>query len=391
MNIKRTITHCFGILLLAAAGFQASASQAESKLPSTFTEGSDIRIDYGDWDYILNSIVLTVGKSDRVPAKRVSLTATRIPHANPNITRSEGNRVFFHEFSPAHNSALVKLRKSIEAVSDEIPLSDLSRNEQLAYWLNLHNVAVMAEIARLYPTKLLRKMVEGKDAVWNKKQMRIGGVPTSIGDIENHIIENWEDPLVLYGFYMGAVGGPNILTNAFTGNNVRQLLLENADEFVNSLRGVRLWSDTAKVSRLYYLGARLFPDFQQDLKQHLARFAAPNLKSRILAAQGISQADFDWYIADLKNGDSYTGTSYYDNPAALGLTSGDMTGNLFTADENARLLNMPPQVRELLISIRKRNMRREGRVGIEEVAAGKTQTSSQPESEQQDSDHQTLE
>jgi len=149
---------------VAACLSVVSTAQSNEPLPTGYTEGSGLAIDYSDWSYVLKSSVMMVGNSDRVLAPRMNVIATRINHSNTNVTSLEGNRVFFHEFSPTQSATLIKLRKSLEAVSEKISLTELSRNEQLAYWLNLHNVAVMAEIASIYPVKYLKKIIEGKDA-----------------------------------------------------------------------------------------------------------------------------------------------------------------------------------------------------------------------------------
>lgn len=372
---KAGLAICF-----SAIAVLVSSGASTAMLPTDHTEGSRVRVDYSDWNRILKSVVMVTGSSDRKPAGKVSITASRIPHANPNITRIEGNRVFFHEFSPAHTATLLALRRSLEAVSAEISLSELSRNQQLAYWLNLHNVAVMTVIAQRYPVKYLKKLIVGEKAVWNKKSMLVAGEYISIRDIEKHVIENWNDPLVLYGFYMGAVGGPNVLDSAFTGNNVRDLLIENAEEFVNSLRGVRFWDEQAKVSNLYGIGARFFPSFDEDIKKHLMKFARPSLKHELANYTAFRISDFDWYIADLLNGDTYTGSSYSVKTVWVpevgtdGINSGG-----HSAGSDAAYLHMPPHVRDLLIGIKKRNLRRYGRVSIEKVDHGTTPTDKKPE------------
>ena len=372
-------------LIVVLAEYPASAAAA---LPIGYKSGSQIEIDYSDWNRILQSVVMVTGGSDRRPADKVKSTVSRIPHANPNVTRIEGNRVFYHEFSPEHTTTLVALRRSLEAVSEEISLTDLSRSQQLAYWLNLHNVAVMAAIAEQYPIKYLRQLIEGTNATWDDKTMWVAGENISIRDIENHVIENWNDPLVLYGFYMGAVGGPNVLDIAFTGNNVRDLLIENAEEFVNSLRGVRFWGGHAKISKLYAMGARYFLEFDSDVKAHLMRFAKPQLKQKISEFNVFRAASFDWYIADLLNGDTYQGSSHRVS-VSYGPEGGidGVNSGAFGAGSNAAFAHMPPHVRDLLIGIKKRNLRRQGRVKVEEVDHGtsaKNADAEQPESEQHD-------
>lgn len=265
-----------GISLLASLVCTAAAISSEpTGLPTDYSNDNDYHIRYDDLDLILSASVLEVGRSDRRAASR-SLTknsASRIRHGNTSVTAFEGNRLIFHEFKQEHIESLIAIRQDIEAVPDFIPLEEFTKNEQLAYWLNLHNVAVIIEVAKEYPIKRIKKLAVGRQSVWDQKTMNIAGIPTSIRDIERHVVANWNTPLVLYGFFMGTIGGPNIRDQAYTRQNVVEMLTSNAKDFVNSLRGFRSWSGRGRVSSHYKLGLKYFPDFDQDIRKHLEDYA----------------------------------------------------------------------------------------------------------------------
>lgn len=354
----------FGLLarILALTAILGFSPVHARDLPTAHTPDADIEILYDDWNHVLQSSVMVTGRSDRKKAiPPAGSTGSNITYTNQKATRYEGNRVFYHVFDNSHTQILIKLRKSLETVSDEISLTELSRNEQLAYWLNLHNVAVMAEISEAYPVKIMKGRIRGTKKSWRRKTMRIAGEPTSILDIRQHVIENWDNPLVLYGFYLGAVGGPNIRNTAFTGKTLRRQLTENAQEFTSSLRGIQFWGDTASVSELYKIGARLFPDFQQDIKAHFHQYADPAVRSRMATVTKFKTDQFDWHIADLYNGvftlsESFRGLS---SPGTIHHARGD---------RNRASLRMPAHAMELVQGIRNKNARlNPGRVTIEKV------------------------
>ena len=319
------MANIFKSIAIILAGFTFFGQVLNTKpvaadgLPTANSPGSKYTISYTDWDYVLEKSVLKTGRSDRRPASRATLknTATRIKHGNRKATGLEGNRVLFHEFDDRHRALLLSIRKDLEAVSDSVTLQSFSKSEQLAYWLNLHNVAVMLEVSKRYPIKNLKRISTGKNDIWTNEIMSINGVSTSIRDIENHVIANWNNPLVLYGFYMGVVGGPNIRTEAFTADTLTKQLTENAADFVNSLRGVRFWGGEARISSHYKMGARYFPDFKKDVRNHMIQYADARLDQKLAAASTFNAASYDWGIADLKNGDSYSGSSHNTNPGAL--------------------------------------------------------------------------
>ncbi|WP_262693991.1 DUF547 domain-containing protein [Kordiimonas aquimaris] len=383
-----------GIALMI--GLNAAAAMSQSSLPTDSTKNSDYAINYDDWNLILSGAVLDTGPSDRRIASRNGArgTSSRIKHGNLSPTAFEGNRVLFYEFNEDHVESLLAIRRDLEAVSDFVPLENFSRNEQLAYWFKLHNVAVMYEVAKEYPIKKIKRLAVGRRSVWDDKTMSIGGIATSISDIEQHVVNNWNTPLVLYGFFMGAVGGPNIRTEAFTSTNIVAGLQENAIEFVNSLRGFRLWSGRGRVSDHYKLGERYFPNFVADIKDHLLAFARPDTLLDLEKAKSFQIKNYDWGIADLKNGDTYNGSSFNTNPGALayfieavatptgpsapglGVTLPNSTVDVaavsnpeFNAGSNGKI---SPQTRALLraVKIRRERMYRSGTVTVEEFVGG---------------------
>lgn len=392
LNSKVTAPLIIGLAIAFTSLGPYAASAAN--LPTGNTPGSKYTISYADWDYVLANSVLKTGRSDRRPASRATLknTATRIRHGNTKATGLEGNRVLFHEFDDRHRALLLAIRTDLEAVPDTMPLQNFDKPEQLAYWLNLHNVAVMLEVARNYPIKNIKRIAIGKKNVWAKKTMVIDGIATSIEDIEKHIVTNWSNPLILYGLFMGTVGGPNIRTKAYTADRLTDQLRENATEFVNSLRGVRFWDNEARISLHYKMGARFFPEFQRDVKKHMIQFADPSLAEKLTAAKRFNPRGYDWSIADLKNGDSYSGSSHNTNPGALvhfietpdAAAPGGAKVNFNTYITDPSVINhssssLPPHVSRFFNKLKERNSlrQRKTKVTIEEfttVQEGRVRT-----------------
>ncbi len=378
------------VLSIAIALPQSIVWAEEHSLPVAHNPASKYKIRYDDWDYLLSSVVMDTGMSDRRRPGRAALreTSTRIRHGNYSVTAFEGNRVTFNEFKEEHRASLLAIRKDLEEVSSILPLEEFSKSEQLAYWLNLHNVAVMYEVANEYPIKKLKSLRSGRKGVWEVRSMSVAGVPTSITDIEDHVVANWNDPLVLYGFFMGTVGGPNIRDHAYTADNVADSLRANAREFINSLRGFRLWSGYGRISDHYELGMRYFPNAGEDIKMHMMLYATAQTKRDLEKAKSFRINNYDWGIADLKNGDFYAGSSFNTSSAALawfiqatpsasgnGTDSPPGIGDSFINDPHfnqANLGSLSPQTRALLRAVKTRNDRRlrRGEVTVEEFIGG---------------------
>lgn len=287
--------------------FWVSNSGLAVPFPSNHSPSSEFAIDYSDLDAILRGSVLDMGPSTHKPPKqrRVKYTASRIQIGNRKHTRQEGNRVFFHAFGDAEVQYLIKMRDQLLAVPDEVPLSALTRPQQLTYFLNLHTAIVLAEIAENYPITYLDNLFDATDSqsFINQRKFLLQGSAVSLADIQGHVMENWPDPLVIYGFYMGAVGTPNIRTDAYRPDAVFDQLRENAKDFVNSMRGTQIWrADELQVSEYYLRMQRLFPNFEQDVYRHIRHYSNQDFKRRMEVTSYVTPDIQDWNIADLYNG-----------------------------------------------------------------------------------------
>ena len=72
---------------------------------------------------------------------------------------------------------------TLESLSDQ---TTWSKNEKLAYWINLYNAATVRLIVQNYPTSSITNINGGKP--WDKKVVTISGKTYSLNQIENDII-----------------------------------------------------------------------------------------------------------------------------------------------------------------------------------------------------------
>ena len=145
----------------------AASSKVDGSLSSRFAprgETLDTRIDYAAWDEALRYFVFYMGPSERrIMPRVVPETGTRAVYGHDSGLRLEGNRVGFSFLKDAQREALTAYREELEALGSQLDIASLPRNEQLAYWLNLHNVAVIEQIALAYPVSRPSEMLIGAD------------------------------------------------------------------------------------------------------------------------------------------------------------------------------------------------------------------------------------
>lgn len=234
------------------------------------------RIDYSIWDEAMKSIVISMGPSLRESAPRPDPSfGTRRQYGHVSRYRLEGTRVMFSFLDADVIASFTEYRKDLEATADKVDIQALSRNEQLAYWINLHNVAMVEQIANAWPVRQPREIKIDGVLLDDAKFITVEGVRLSLRDIREQIVyRHWKDPMVIYGFWRGEIGGPSLQKEAFNADNVSRLLERGAGDFVNSLRGTQELNDKLQVATLYAETAQFFfPDFERDLRAHLARYA----------------------------------------------------------------------------------------------------------------------
>ena len=304
------------VLLLAAIGVRPVSAQ-DSQRDGDFADiarlapkqqASDTRLSFDAWGNVLEQIVFRMGRSARdVPPPIYATLGTRFTYGHESLYRLEGNRVTFFFLDETAVASLVEYRKELESLPDRVDITTLHRNEQLAYWVNLHNVAVISRIAEAYPVKWPSRMkLDGQTVALDELPfITVRGVKLSPKDIRTQIVfPHWQNPKVIYGFYRGEIGGPSINDEAFKGENVSRLLDENAREFVNSLRGVEKRGKTLHVSTLYEEAAPFFfRDWTSDVRAHIASYARKAVSDALGRTEYVEASLYEKDIADLAGGE----------------------------------------------------------------------------------------
>ncbi len=326
------IIAALGGLLLCVSNLAAAAAVPEPFQGSD--ETSKYAISYENLNILLDAVVVDIGRSNREKAPREkATTGTRLKEKVNRWTINEGNRFFFETFVDNETAKLQleEIKKGIENATGQVGLKRFSRDEQLAYWLNLYNVTILNEIVKVYPERNLEKFLYGRDSILDQKLLVVEGVRLSLNDIQNAILkENYDgNPLVIYGLYQGIIGSPNIRKRAYTGKTVHDDLTENAIVFVNANRGTAIKNDKKfRVSSFYERNEAFFPNFQTDLTAHLAKYLEGGELAALQSASTLDADIDDWTVTDLGGTRREVGGSLANsNAAMLGATQGGSSSN----------------------------------------------------------------
>lgn len=205
------------------------------------------------------------------------------------------------DFTRVTGKGMGYLREMLRALQ-QVPVSALTRNEQLAFWLNLHNAEAVWRTALSLPLEddAVRAIIMG--ARWREQTLEVEGVKLSLVDIARRIVmRQWKDPRVLYGLYLPAHGAPGLPRRPFTGATVWKMLDARAQEFVNSERALEIHGEQLHVSALYFWDKWLFAD-EKAVLDHLRDFATPALRSQLTKFNTVTATYLNWRVNSYNSG-----------------------------------------------------------------------------------------
>lgn len=316
--MNRLLSVTLGAALLLAATPLAAQDGATDAAFARFAPQRDTvstKLDFSVWNTALGWFVLRMGPSLREHAPAPDrMTGSHLTFGHDSPYRLEGNRVAFSLMTNDMRKVVSEYRRELEALPDTVPIARLGRNEQLAYWINLHNAAMIEQLAAAYPVKspdFVR--IDGSSlALDETKFITVSGVRMSPKDIRTKIVyPNWRDPQVMYGFWHGEIGGPSISRRAFTTDNLSQELGDAAREFVNSLRGTQRSGDRLLVSEIYAEAAPFyFRDWPAAVRAHLMKYAEPAVSKLVQSTGPVHATLSEHDIADLSKGEVEPDYSY---------------------------------------------------------------------------------
>jgi len=209
------------------------------------------------------------------------------------------NRVSYTKLSTQSKQ---KLNQYIGSLT-KVKVRKLSKQEQLAYWINLYNALTIKVVIDHYPVQTIRDISISPNwfsvGPWGKKLVQIEGQEMSLDDIEHCVLRPiWSDPRIHYAINCAAVGCPALATEAFVADNLERLLNQGAFEYINHPRGVTVSTNGLLVSSLYEWFIDDFGGSEEAVLEHLSTYAKPWLKQQIESISKIDRYRYDWALND---------------------------------------------------------------------------------------------
>ncbi|HAU28548.1 MAG TPA: DUF547 domain-containing protein [Rhodospirillaceae bacterium] len=207
------------------------------------------------------------------------------------------SRFAYGEIAPADRETL---RTYIFNQMVLIPIAQYSRNEQLAYWINLYNALTLQLVLDHYPVRSLEDINISpglfQKGPFYKKLLKVDDIALSLDDIRNGILlPVFKDARIHYALTLASLDSPNLLPRSFTAATADALLDQAAISFINHPRALHFEEDHL-VANALFLWYR--DDFGSggEFINHLLRYANFDLAKYLIENPPVGQYHFDWTI-----------------------------------------------------------------------------------------------
>ncbi|MEL6197364.1 MAG: DUF547 domain-containing protein [Pseudomonadota bacterium] len=205
-------------------------------------------------------------------------------------------RIDYAAVTDADRALLGRYIEGLEATD----LTTLDRAQALAFWINAYNAATVAVVLDAYPVGSIREITDGPLSIgpWDRKVMKVEGVPLSLNDIEHKIIRPFFDEhRIHYAVNCAAAGCPNLEPTAWRAEGLTERLARAERAYVNDPRGVTIGPDgQITVSKIYLWFEEDFGDGDAAVLESIARAAEPELAAALAGRDGPDGYDYDWSL-----------------------------------------------------------------------------------------------
>jgi hypothetical protein len=182
-------------------------------------------------------------------------------------------------------------------------VDSLSRDGQLAFWIDAYNAVTIDKVIKWKPKKSVREtLIPG---VWTgtkfftSRQHVVAGQRLSQDDIEHEILrKRFQDPRIHFAIICASSGCPLLPQFAYTAENVQMKLEDETRKYLNSERGLRIdyVENTIQLSKLFDWFAG---DFESK-SGSVINFIKPFLDEKAMAfldrKPKMSDIPYDWAL-----------------------------------------------------------------------------------------------
>lgn len=182
-------------------------------------------------------------------------------------------------------------------------LTNASKADHLAFWINAYNAVTIKGILREYPTSSIRNHTAklwGYN-IWKNLKIPVDGKLLSLDDIEHKVLRKTEEPRIHFAIVCASIGCPKLLNAAYEPETIDEQLTKNAREFFADEEKFKWSGKKFQVSPILKWFGEDFGDTTDKQMEAIAPFLPKDAKT--IAKSGglsVSYLGYDWGLNDKK-------------------------------------------------------------------------------------------
>jgi len=208
------------------------------------------------------------------------------------------NRVDYGSVTPEDQANLDAYLGSLQ----QVQTTSLTRDQQLAFWINLYNAKTVDIVLDAYPVESILKIKDGilPTGPWKRKVVTVDGESLSLNDIEHRIIRPvFREARIHYALNCAAQSCPNLAPRAWRAEGLDQAFTEAERAYVNDPRGITVGPDgTLTLSKIYIWFQEDFGKNEAEVLSRLKNFAKPALREKLQGRTSVDNYVYDWALND---------------------------------------------------------------------------------------------
>ncbi|MEP3209175.1 MAG: DUF547 domain-containing protein [Maribacter sp.] len=183
------------------------------------------------------------------------------------------------------------LDRYLYQLAENSPEKDWSKNEKLAYYINLYNAATVKLILDNYPTTSIMDIKNP----WGRNWIKTGDGVLSLGNIEHKILRKMNEPRIHFAINCASFSCPKLLNKAFTADQMQKQLHEVTLEFINDATRNSISKEKMQLSKI-------FKWYKKDFTKNgsLADYIKPYTEVEINGNADIDFLKYDWNLNEAK-------------------------------------------------------------------------------------------
>ncbi|MDZ7765763.1 MAG: DUF547 domain-containing protein [Melioribacteraceae bacterium] len=191
---------------------------------------------------------------------------------------------------------------------------DLSKKEQLAFWINVYNAFTLKIICDNYPLGSITDLHTGGriighilgQTVWDKEYIKINGSEYNLNEIEHEILRKMDEPRIHFAIVCASISCPELRNEAFEADKLEIQLEEQTQRFINdpSRNSFDLGNREAEISEIFNWFDEDFGDSEEEVLIFISDYLTDEIASEIkdnFSEWDISYMDYDWGLNEYKD------------------------------------------------------------------------------------------